>query len=424
MKREENESDLERLRYIDSILDRPTIGEPAKDGELFAYSIKILLLELQTYLGELSARSLRDPEAAKSLWTFANTVCRDLWEVCERKPDVIRHFAAKRMFFPINWPLLKEDQKQIFEKIKSLGIGTDGIYRLPAGKQFDPKKPVNKLVLFHVDRILKLQYEMQSEFARHHALAELSGEISVPPVEIYVRDKSACIKDPWLKQVMSLARLSRANADEWAKTIWQKILQTHGGKGYDLLWNASKLESLGRVREALGAYQQVVDMYPHTLAADDAKLRIEHLRAEVDVETQPDKNQEQVKLSDAKSKTLNKGKAMKPTPAMRIIKWAAVVFVASCLIPPWQFTADRNGNGGFHSRKSAGYSVLIFPPTNPDRNAWSGVQIDFGRLLLEWAALAAVTGMVWVLVAKPAWPHDDKANHPEKFTPPTGNPEN
>lgn len=230
MKREENESDLERLRFADGILHRTAIGEPAKDGELFAYSINILLLELQTYLGELSARALNDPLAAESLWMFAGVVCRDLWEVCERKPDVIRHFAPKRMFFPINWPLLKGERKQIFEKIESLGIGTNSIYRLARGKQFDPNTPVNKQVLSYVQLILGRQCEIQQELARQHALASLNGNLTLPPVEIYVRDKSTCIRDPWLKQVMSLARLSRASADEWAKTIWQKILQTHDGK--------------------------------------------------------------------------------------------------------------------------------------------------------------------------------------------------
>jgi len=45
-------------------------------------------------------------------------------------------------------------------------------------------------------------------------------------------------------------------------------------------------------------------------------------------------------------------------------------------------------------------------------------------LFVEWAALAAVTGMVWVLVVKPAWSRDGKTNRPQKFIPPPGNPEN
>jgi hypothetical protein len=119
-----------------------------------------------------------------------------------------------------------------------------------------------------------------------------------------------------------------------------------------------------------------------------------------------------------------RSKSSSTSPAKRIIKWAAIVFAASCLIPPWQYTADRNGGYGFHSREPAGYSLLFDPPTNPNRTEGHGVQIDFGRLFLEWAAFAAVTGVVWVLVVKPTWLRDDKANPPQKFIPPTGNPEN
>jgi hypothetical protein len=112
---------------------------------------------------------------------------------------------------------------------------------------------------------------------------------------------------------------------------------------------------------------------------------------------------------------------MKPR---RLLLIAASLFILSCLFPPWQYTADRNGSAGYHSRNPAGSSLLFDPPTNPDRNYGSGVQIDFGRLFIEWAALAAVTGVAWMFVVKPAWPRDDKANRPQKFTPPTGNPEN
>jgi hypothetical protein len=100
------------------------------------------------------------------------------------------------------------------------------------------------------------------------------------------------------------------------------------------------------------------------------------------------------------------------------------LFLVSILFPPWKFTADHNGEYGFHSHKPAGYAFLFDPPTNPGNGAWFGVEIDFGRLFLEWAALAAVTGIVWVLVVKPAWSCNDKANRPQKFQPPTDNPEN
>ena len=107
-----------------------------------------------------------------------------------------------------------------------------------------------------------------------------------------------------------------------------------------------------------------------------------------------------------------------PLHGKRFFTVVASLFILSCLFPPWQGTVDTTAfsrGGGFgsepgvHSRKPAGYSLLFDPPT---QSADSGVQIDFGRLFLEWAALATVTGMVWVLVVKPAWSRDDKANHP------------
>jgi hypothetical protein len=86
----------------------------------------------------------------------------------------------------------------------------------------------------------------------------------------------------------------------------------------------------------------------------------------------------------------------------RFITFMAVLFILTCLFPPWQFTADRNGKDGFHSRKPAEVSFLLTPPISPDRTVGNGVQIDFGRLILEWVALAAVTGMVWLFVVKSA----------------------
>ena len=98
-----------------------------------------------------------------------------------------------------------------------------------------------------------------------------------------------------------------------------------------------------------------------------------------------------------------------------IIITALVVFILTGLFPPWQYTTDKDSvNGGkegfgfvppsqgVHSRKPAGYSLLFSPPTNPDGSAGNGVQIDFGRLFIEWAVLAAITGTFWILVVKPA----------------------
>lgn len=99
-----------------------------------------------------------------------------------------------------------------------------------------------------------------------------------------------------------------------------------------------------------------------------------------------------------------------PLYGKRFITVVASLFIVSCLIPPWQFTADRNGSEGYHSRNPAGYALLIDPPRNPNRNYGSGVRIDFGPLFLEWAMLATVAGMFWLLVLKPKPPRDDNAN--------------
>jgi hypothetical protein len=93
------------------------------------------------------------------------------------------------------------------------------------------------------------------------------------------------------------------------------------------------------------------------------------------------------------------GIAIAPLYGKRFIIVVASLFILSCLFPPWQFTTDRDS---YHSREPAGYFLILTPPKNPDSHSGSGIQIDFGRLFLEWAALAAVTGMVWVFVAKPA----------------------
>lgn len=108
----------------------------------------------------------------------------------------------------------------------------------------------------------------------------------------------------------------------------------------------------------------------------------------------------------------------------KILLIAATLFALAGIIPPWQFTADVNGKDGFHSRQPAGYALIFDPPDNPNRSVGHGVQIDVGRLFLEWAVLAVATGMVWVLVVKPAWACDEKSISSKEFIAPTGNPKN
>ena len=50
-------------------------------------------------------------------------------------------------------------------------------------------------------------------------------------------------------------------------------------QGYQLLAEATKLETQGRIQEALVAYQQISDNYPRTSAGQDALKSAESLRA-------------------------------------------------------------------------------------------------------------------------------------------------
>jgi len=272
---ENQEHDLDKLWSKEQrILNRETIGEPSKDNDLVAHSNLALLVQLQTYLGELSARALKDPDAAEGLWAFAGIVCRDLWEVCDRNPAVVRKCAARKMFFPVNWTLLKGHQKYILEKIDSLGVGTKSIYKLPRDqKQFNPNKPVNKIVIECVEKISNLKSTVYEKLAQEHLKADLDGK-PVSSVEVFVQDSIKRIKNPWLKKVMSLEPLSKANADDWAETIWQNILRTHNGKPekHPLLYE------IGKYRERHSVYQeQQKKLTPLTSAAnirDGIKERI------------------------------------------------------------------------------------------------------------------------------------------------------
>lgn len=52
-------------------------------------------------------------------------------------------------------------------------------------------------------------------------------------------------------------------------------------EGYELLAEATRLETQGRVQEALLAYQRVADGYAETAAGHDARKSIESLRAKI-----------------------------------------------------------------------------------------------------------------------------------------------
>jgi hypothetical protein len=110
----------------------------------------------------------------------------------------------------------------------------------------------------------------------------------------------------------------------------------------------------------------------------------------------------------------------RPNRARILCLTALAMFILTCLFPPWLNVLDVPYHA--HQRTPAGHEFILFPPDSKG-GAWS-VEIDLKMLFVEWAALAAITGAVWLVVVKPPWLRDDKANRPQKFIPPPGNPKN
>jgi len=124
--------------------------------------------------------------------------------------------------------------------------------------------------------------------------------------------------------------------------------------------------------------------------------------------------------SSTKSSAAKNSMHMKNTLKTKILIVTLAAFILTCLFPPWLNVLDVPYHA--HQRTPAGHEFILFQPDSKG-GAWS-VEIDLKTLFVEWAALAAITGTVWVLVVKPAWSRDEKPNRPQKFIPPTGNPEN
>jgi hypothetical protein len=108
------------------------------------------------------------------------------------------------------------------------------------------------------------------------------------------------------------------------------------------------------------------------------------------------------------------------TMKAKILLIALVAFILTGLFPPWLNVLDVPYRA--HQRTPAGHEFIFSPPASKG-GAWS-IEIDLRILFVEWATLAAITGAVWLVAVKPPWLRDDKANRPQKFIPPTGNPGN
>ena len=68
-----------------------------------------------------------------------------------------------------------------------------------------------------------------------------------------------------------------------------------------------------------------------------------------------------------------------------LIVCGLAVFALSGLFPPWVHTHYRS-----RSHESAGYSLIFIPPDS------GGVDLDYNRLLVEWACIGAIMGAAWL----------------------------
>ncbi|HEV2327954.1 MAG TPA: hypothetical protein VGY56_04090 [Verrucomicrobiae bacterium] len=105
---------------------------------------------------------------------------------------------------------------------------------------------------------------------------------------------------------------------------------------------------------------------------------------------------------------------------VKILITSLAVFILTCLFPPWLNVLDIPYHA--HQRVQSGHEFILTPP-QPQGDRWS-VEIDMNTLFVEWAGLAAITGLIWVLIVKPTGLRDDNTNHPKKFISPPGDSRN
>ena len=75
----------------------------------------------------------------------------------------------------------------------------------------------------------------------------------------------------------------------------------------------------------------------------------------------------------------------------KIIILGATAFVLSGVFPPWVYTFSPPG--ARPTENPAGYHLIFDPPPPTRKSKITGVQIDYVRLLIQWAVIGvAVAG--------------------------------
>lgn len=80
-----------------------------------------------------------------------------------------------------------------------------------------------------------------------------------------------------------------------------------------------------------------------------------------------------------------------------IIRAAIVLFLLTCLFPPWQQTYDSNGTKGGHAAVSVGLQFILTPPAPSRNDSAYGVRLDFTTLFVEWIGCGALLAAPFLL---------------------------
>lgn len=99
--------------------------------------------------------------------------------------------------------------------------------------------------------------------------------------------------------------------------------------------------------------------------------------------------------------TRSQPEASQHSAQKKILSLAAIALFVSCLFPPWACVIERENSRIY--RSVAIYDFILAPPHEcaifKDSSPRGDMRIDFGRLLVIWAALVTLTSFA-LLVTK------------------------
>lgn len=78
-----------------------------------------------------------------------------------------------------------------------------------------------------------------------------------------------------------------------------------------------------------------------------------------------------------------------------ILAIGAAAFCAMGVCPPWTQTFKYQAT---YSEKPAGYALVFSPPSPARQEPMYGVTLDSRRLLVQWAVLTVIVGVLWLTV--------------------------